>query len=102
MLSFTQRVPVFVWFADVGAQSEHHLEAALGVAWAHAVNTRFIMQAENAPVPAAGTGGAAAVVSSGQLRTLTVAKSPMFPQARIPYHISVAGWEVLSIKEQVS
>lgn len=55
------------------------LSAALGVSWAHAVNTRFVLQ----------DNGAGA-------RLVTVGKSPLFPQASFPYLTTEAGFQVIA------
>ncbi len=52
--------------------------AALGAAWAHAVNTRLVMAAARAP-------------DGRPLRTLTVAKSPSAPETSLAYEVTAAG-----------
>jgi RAD51-like protein 1 len=52
--------------------------AALGAAWAHAVNTRLVMAAARAP-------------DRRPLRTLTVAKSPSAPETSLAYEVTAAG-----------
>lgn len=62
-----------------GAANEAELVAALGVAWAHAVNTRFLLQTDAA-----------------DHRFITVGKSPMYPGARFHYVLSAAGFDVMT------
>jgi len=50
------------------------LGAALGTAWAHAINTRLVMEAEH-----------------GRNRSIRLAKSPTAPCITIPYRITEAG-----------
>lgn len=52
--------------------------AALGVSWAHAVNTRFILNE-----------------SGDRSKVITVAKSPRFPMRSFPYMIGQSGFSVL-------
>jgi len=68
--------------AAAAARSEVELQAALGVAWAHAVNTRLLLQSDQA-----------------QHRFITVAKSPMFSSARYHYAITASGFEALQPME---
>ena len=59
------------------------LTAALGPMWAHAVNTRLIMSAQQDSA------------SGQQVRIITVAKSPAAPNITLAYKVSVKGveWE---------
>lgn len=63
---------------QVVASANASLSAALGVSWAHAVNTRFILQS-----------------GDSDARVVTVGKSPLFPQASFPYHTTAAGFQVV-------
>ena len=65
--------------ARAGAANEAELVAALGVAWAHAVNTRFLLQTDPA-----------------DHRFITVGKSPMYPGARFHYMLTAAGFNVMT------
>lgn len=67
-------------FPPVGVRSDAHLVAALGVGWAHAVNTRFLLE-----------------MSADDRRTLRVAKSPMFPCDTFTYEIDERGATVVQV-----
>lgn len=62
------------------ASSSASLSAALGVSWAHAVNTRFVLED--------GPGGL----------QISLGKSPMFQAVSIPYTIRNSGFHVIELK----
>jgi RAD51-like protein 1 len=66
-----------------GGNSTTFLTAALGSMWAHAVNTRLVMAAQQDPTTA------------HQLRVMTIAKSPAAPNISLAYKVTVKGveWE---------
>jgi RAD51-like protein 1 len=57
------------------------LKAALGPMWAHAVNTRLIMAAQQDPN------------TNQQVRTITIAKSPSAPNLSVVYNVTAGGLE---------
>lgn len=78
------RIPVLVTNQVTTAVSgSGGLTAALGPTWAHAVNTRLIMAAQQD------------LETGAQLRVLTVAKSPIAPLTSVVYAITKGGVEWL-------
>eukprot|EP00462_Mataza_sp_D1_P021118 CAMPEP_0175131134 /NCGR_PEP_ID=MMETSP0087-20121206/6375_1 /TAXON_ID=136419 /ORGANISM="Unknown Unknown, Strain D1" /LENGTH=329 /DNA_ID=CAMNT_0016413393 /DNA_START=22 /DNA_END=1011 /DNA_ORIENTATION=+ len=59
------------------AVADSYLSATLGVAWAHAVNTRFVLR------------------DTDQGKLITVAKSPSVPALSYKYEITAKGFEVI-------
>lgn len=80
------RIPVLVTnqvTTAIGNNSNGGLTAALGPMWAHAVNTRLVMAAQQDPV------------TGQQVRVINVAKSPAAPNINLAYRVSAKGveWE---------
>ena len=79
----TNQVTTAIGSGGAGGSNTTVLTAALGPMWAHAVNTRLVMAAQQDPA------------TGKQLRVVTIAKSPAAPNISLAYRVTAKGveWE---------
>lgn len=81
---------------------EAALVAALGVGWAHAVNTRFMLETLDSASAAAASAAGISSAGGSPLRLLRVAKSPSVAYQQMYYSITEAGAAVVGAPASAS